>query len=61
MKPNTQADPTGTPENRGSKFVLQPDEGAILVDGEPAPEPFERPEDTLVVEGRTGFGPPLGA
>ena len=29
--------------------------------GEPAPEPFERPADTLVVEERTGFGPAIGA
>jgi hypothetical protein len=28
---------------------------------EPAPEPFERPQDHLAVEGRTGFGPPIGA
>ncbi len=28
--------------------------------GEPAPEPFDRPEDTLVVEERTGFGPAIG-
>lgn len=29
--------------------------------GEPAPEPFDRPQDAPAVEGRTGFGPPLGA
>jgi quercetin dioxygenase-like cupin family protein len=28
--------------------------------GEPAPAPFERPDDTLAVEKRTGFGPPVG-
>jgi quercetin dioxygenase-like cupin family protein len=28
--------------------------------GEPEPEPFERPGDTLAVESRTGFGPPIG-
>ena len=28
--------------------------------GDPTPEPFERPADTLAVEQRTGFGPPLG-
>jgi quercetin dioxygenase-like cupin family protein len=28
--------------------------------GEPTPEPFERPTDTLAVEQRTGFGPPVG-
>jgi quercetin dioxygenase-like cupin family protein len=29
--------------------------------GEPTPEPFDRPSDTLAVEGGTGFGPPIGA
>jgi quercetin dioxygenase-like cupin family protein len=29
--------------------------------GEPAPEPFDRPGDHLAVEGRTGFGPPIGS
>ena len=28
--------------------------------GEPAPAPFDRPQDTLAVENRTGFGPPIG-
>jgi oxalate decarboxylase/phosphoglucose isomerase-like protein (cupin superfamily) len=28
--------------------------------GDPAPEPFERPSDHLAIEGRTGFGPPVG-
>ena len=28
--------------------------------GEPTPEPFERPAETLAVERRTGFGPPVG-
>ena len=27
--------------------------------GEPAPAPFERPAETLAVEHRTGFGPPI--
>lgn len=34
--------------------------GRPRVAGEPAPEPFDRPRDTLAVEGRTGFGPPVG-
>jgi mannose-6-phosphate isomerase-like protein (cupin superfamily) len=29
--------------------------------GEPAPEPFERPAETLAIERRTGFGPPVGS
>ena len=33
--------------------------GRPRVAGEPAPAPFDRPEDTLVVERRTGFGPPI--
>lgn len=28
--------------------------------GEPAPEPFDRSDETLAVEKRTGFGPPIG-
>ena len=28
--------------------------------GEPAPEPFARPENTLAVEQASGFGPKIG-
>ncbi len=34
--------------------------GRPRVAGEPTPEPFERPAETLAVERRTGFGPPVG-
>ena len=29
--------------------------------GDPTPEPFERPGETLAIERRTGFGPPVGS
>jgi oxalate decarboxylase/phosphoglucose isomerase-like protein (cupin superfamily) len=35
--------------------------GRPRVAGEPAPDPFERPTETLAIERRTGFGPPVGS
>ena len=47
------------PAARGSTSSSPRSDGRALA-GEPTPEPFERPAETLAVERRTGFGPPVG-